>query len=505
MNVAQTQRNLLPLIKREVNMNFNYIEKQKDTLGKIVFLISVLFLVYLFISPLTQHYVHIDERFTISLLNLSFDNSIDLIIHDVHPPLYYLILIAINTFFSMISNNPNLFYIDKIISIIPYAIILLISYTKIRKDYSWFTAGLFTFTTITMSNFFIYYLTIRMYSWCALFVLLSFICIKGIIEKNRTYWILFTLLNLLGLYTHYIAFLYTGLIYLLLIMYFIHYKTENRKNIKNWVFSVIGLFIAYLPWLLVLINQIGKQGNGRETLGIIDLIHCLSYFSIYSENIFLSVISILFLVLIVAVSINKFVNNKNKTNLYVLSGIVLFFLTLIVGTIVLPLFFAPITPRYLIPTYAVLWLCIAILMDKIENKKLLTILLILLVSISCINMIILSNETHELVKQDMDKESLLKSLNNEDTIIIYNQDNFRYVCYHNEFKKAKQYSTKELRWYYDNDCIIKDNITDIIKENPDKKVYVIDNKKKTKDMFGKDIKISTGKTNREFILVSLKK
>ena len=68
-------------------------------------------------------------------------------ISDVHPPLHYLILYAL----SSITQN-NLFRL-KITSIFPFFLILVISATKIRKDYGWLTFGVFTFTIARMSIF----------------------------------------------------------------------------------------------------------------------------------------------------------------------------------------------------------------------------------------------------------------------------------------------------------------------------------------------------------------
>ena len=70
-------------------------------------------------------------------------------ISDVHPPLHYIILYAASP---ITSNNIHLL---KAVSIIPYFILLAISVTKIRKEYGWLACGLFTFTTATMSIFFI--------------------------------------------------------------------------------------------------------------------------------------------------------------------------------------------------------------------------------------------------------------------------------------------------------------------------------------------------------------
>ena len=139
-------------------MNIN-----RDVFGKIFFTISILIGLYMFICPISDVLIHVDEYWTLSLINLPFLEGMRIAISDVHPPLHYIILYAVSP---ITSNNIHLL---KAVSIIPYFILLVISVTKIRNDYGWLACGLFTFTTATMSVFFIEFLTIRIrghsFSW----------------------------------------------------------------------------------------------------------------------------------------------------------------------------------------------------------------------------------------------------------------------------------------------------------------------------------------------------
>ena len=136
-------------------MNIENIYDKKDLIGKILFSLSIIILAYMFITPLSKVIIHVDESFTVGLLRLPFVDFWNTILVDVHPPLYYLILRTVNElliFFNMSSSS--YIYVYKIVSIVPYILILIISLTFLRKKYDWFTSGLFVFTLCTCSEFF---------------------------------------------------------------------------------------------------------------------------------------------------------------------------------------------------------------------------------------------------------------------------------------------------------------------------------------------------------------
>ena len=113
----------------------------------------------MFISPISNVFIHVDEYWTYSLVNLPFMQGMIVAVHDVHPPLYYLILYLFTPL-----GLDNL-YLLKVLSIVPYALLMVASATRIREDYGWLTAGIFAFSIGIMTDFFCEFLTIRMYSW----------------------------------------------------------------------------------------------------------------------------------------------------------------------------------------------------------------------------------------------------------------------------------------------------------------------------------------------------
>ena len=72
--------------------------EKRDLLGILFFAIGIITLFFMFISPLTNAFIHVDEYWTYTLVNLPIRNALTVIVHDVHPPLYYGILFLLTPF-----------------------------------------------------------------------------------------------------------------------------------------------------------------------------------------------------------------------------------------------------------------------------------------------------------------------------------------------------------------------------------------------------------------------
>ncbi|MEE0935856.1 MAG: hypothetical protein U0L42_09300 [Methanobrevibacter sp.] len=105
--------------------------EKRELIGKVFFALAVLILIQMLVSPLTGTIINIDEYWTYSLVNLPFMQGMTVAVHDVHPPLYYLILYLFTPL-----GLDNL-YLLKVLSVVPYALLMLVSAFKIRKDFRW--------------------------------------------------------------------------------------------------------------------------------------------------------------------------------------------------------------------------------------------------------------------------------------------------------------------------------------------------------------------------------
>lgn len=179
---------------------------------------------------------------------------------------------------SILGLSQNIIFISKIFSIIPYGLLLIISLTKIRQNYSIFVSGLLSFTLIAMSGFYIQYLTIRMYSWCLLFLIIEYLLFKNVLENSdKKSWVNFTIFAILGAYTHYFLLISSILLYLIL---FVHIYKNKNLNLQNVIYSLIAFVVSFIPWIFVLIPQIIQAKEDVNSVATsIDFIQVINYFS----------------------------------------------------------------------------------------------------------------------------------------------------------------------------------------------------------------------------------
>lgn len=220
--------------------------ENKKYLGYVFFAISLVFLVFTSYLAFSKPYVWTDETFTLNIVKLPLNELLNLTSIDVHPPLYYLIY----KFFIKIMNFVNfkdIIAIGRFVSLLPVYLLFALSLTKIRKNFGWLTAGIFTLTLISMPQLMNFFIELRMYGWGLFFVTTSFILINDMMiekESDNIKWILLTLLTLASLYTHYYVAIASALIYLCLLVYLIK---NNKDEIKKWLISVIVIVIGYIP------------------------------------------------------------------------------------------------------------------------------------------------------------------------------------------------------------------------------------------------------------------
>lgn len=390
----------------------------RDLMGKILFILSILIFIYMIFSPFNNLVFQMDENFTIFLLKFPIWDIIRITGADVHPPLYYLICKLVLKIFALINLNLNTIYLLRLVSITPYFLILLISFFKFKKDYGWLVAGLFPFTLAVMSDFFMYFLNIRMYSWGLLFLLLSFLCFKEIMStSDKKYWLLLTLFSVCGAYTHYYVGISTSIIYLSLFIYLIY---NNRSQIKFFILSVISSVILYIPWVLILAGQLKKVHN-HFWIPPVDLnliIDCFSYFGPRLHDFYLNCLLILVLIIFFAIFIHQSKSLDNVDKWYIGSGFGIFIGTIIIGVILSEIYKPILITRYLIPSISIFWFVVSILISKIKDKKLfvISIILIGLLCISGINSLIVSNES--LINWGSELNNTLDEINSEEGTIV---------------------------------------------------------------------------------------
>ncbi|MGL5260197.1 MAG: glycosyltransferase family 39 protein, partial [Lachnospiraceae bacterium] len=208
-----------------------------------------LFFSLLYLSLIFSKNIWTDEAYTLQLIEGSFLDIIKGTANDVHPPLYYFFAKVIDFIF------PNELLPQKLLTILPMSLTLVLGATKIRKLFgeipSFFFLLFLTCIPCTME----FSVQVRMYSLALLFVTLCGVSAYELyVEPKRIHWILFTFSALGAGYTHYFSLVSVAVIVGLLFLVFV----AKRKPLKPMLCSMACMILLYLPWFLILIQQLNR-------------------------------------------------------------------------------------------------------------------------------------------------------------------------------------------------------------------------------------------------------
>lgn len=196
-----------------------------------------------------------DESYSVGLARHTFGEIWSIGGHDVHPILYYWMLRIVY----LMTGGTIMAY--RIFSVIPIAIMIILGYTHIRKDFGEKTGFIFSFLSAFLSEMAQYAIEIRMYSWAILAVtILALYAYRLTKEDNTKNWIIFGLSSLASIYLHYYGLMAAGLINVFLLIYLI---VKRRK--KGIIFIIsFGILqgLAYLPWLVNFATQLSNVSSG---------------------------------------------------------------------------------------------------------------------------------------------------------------------------------------------------------------------------------------------------
>ena len=226
-----------------------------------------------------------DELFTVGLAQHSWGELIALTAADVHPPLYYMIVKLAIDLCKLISASADAVIIAKIVSVVPYFILLLYSLTFIRKRFGMLTGGLFLFCVTAMPQMSAYTVEMRMYSWALLFVTAAYLHAYGAVaagtggvsgvpdtdggddgaggaagtaKSRRLHMAAFAVYGIAAAYTQYFACVAVVMVYLYVLAVFL---LRDRRRIREWFLCAALSAVCYVPWLFALAGQIASVGE----------------------------------------------------------------------------------------------------------------------------------------------------------------------------------------------------------------------------------------------------
>lgn len=330
-----------------------------------------------------------DELFTVGMIEHSYGELIRFTAADVHPPLYYCVTKFFVDLCKLIIPGAGTVIPAKIVSVVPYFILLLYSVTFLRKRFGIFTGGLFLFCVISMPQLSAYTVEVRMYGWAMLFVTAAFFHAYGCVEEDRRgrsscfHGTALVLCGLAAAYTQYFACVAMVMVYLYVLVVF---WLRDKRRIKAWILYVAISIAGYVPWLFALAGQLSAV---RENYWILPLTWrsiggCVKFlmkpaFTNEVVNVALAVTLFAGYVLVVVVSVIPYAKYARKrenltrvyhngrvlfslAGLFVLIGLVIFGFA--ASILIRPVF----VYRYMIPAAGCFWLCFVLCLDDILCK-----------------------------------------------------------------------------------------------------------------------------------------
>ena len=470
--------------QNDVNMIFRY----KEYLGKAFFIIAILVLFFMITSKLTNVFFFPDDFFTFGMIKYSFSDILTATAVDTHPPGHYFILKLFISLLDTLHISYDSIFATKLVSMLPYALILLVSLTKLRKEYGWLTSGVFVFAIGVMSGFFFQFLSIRMYNWGLFFLLMSFIYFKDIInDSDIKSWVLFSLFSALVLYTQYFFAFSTALIYLSLFVYLFCFCQDNfKEEFKKFIGSIILVILIYSPWIPYFIKQMSKK-RGSHNLAPVDvssIINTCIYYLTGNDFLMIKILAIIFTIFLIILAFKKYNLEPTPENYYIVSGFFIFFGTIFIAILVSITKEPIILSRYFIPVASIIWLSISILITKIDKNKLFIVSIIFLLIFGCLGISEIYYDGNEKYDIGTGWQDMFEEMNNDpNAIVIYNGEVgvFEYETFLDNIKSYSPplpavwgVNTSTAHELYDFEEKSPEQLLTMINNNTDNKVYFID-------------------------------
>ena len=230
---------------------------------KNIHLFVIIFGIIFNVISIFQPNLWFDESYSVGIASKSFAEIWTIGGNDVHPILYYWILhiIYLATSFANSINVTIIAY--RIFSFICIALLGILGYTHIRKDFGEKTGLFFSFFSYFLPAICIYSAEVRMYSLAILLVTILAIYayrLAKVENKSVKNWAIFGITSLACIYTHYYGLMAAGIINLVLLVCLI--KQKRTKSIVTIISLGVMQLLAYIPWIMNFLKQLKQVSKG---------------------------------------------------------------------------------------------------------------------------------------------------------------------------------------------------------------------------------------------------
>ena len=327
-----------------------------------------------------------DEAYSIRLAQMRLPAMLAETAGDVHPPLYY-ILVRLGC--GILGYRGPVFHM---VSLLPYGIMLILALTVVWKRYGKTTSLLFVTLASLLPNAVRNNVEVRMYSWGALFVLLSYLYLWEIFTRNRVGgYVGFAVSSLAAAYTHYyclisVAFFYGAL--------FLVSLARRRAFLKKTLLCCGMTVAGYLPWFFILLQTLKRTAGDYWMMWIPTLKECISYFFSGAFPYLLFAALLLSAAAFVFGCMPYSNSRKSPAALpgrtlfpdaaWVLAGLLSMFGTFLVGILVSRLIRPLFIVRYLYPVSVIAWLLLGFCLSRLRGRVIYAAAVLVLLFLSCL-------------------------------------------------------------------------------------------------------------------------
>ena len=337
-----------------------------------IVILSLFLRVYLMDRPLT-----LDEPWTVSYIDRSFESLIEYIPTEYRMPLYYFIAWWIHI-------NVGV-YALKVFSVLAGVLTVIVMYFLGKMMFNKKIGLIASFIMAISPVHIAYSQYVREYSLFLLFFAVSMLAFYNAIKKNdRNAWIFLTIANTLLFLTHFISilFIFSQLVAILLL------KRNKVTIIKRFLFQIVAVLAISAPWLIHLantVNILGVELIHHDFTGNVSHIFYIIYKFSIGVNVsgFMSccplmlILVIPFFSLILLLAFFNFYKHDTERGkllftMFLLPNILLFVIALAVNKGIF-------IYRYLSPLLVIYVLIISAYMGSITKKRMAVLLSLLIV------------------------------------------------------------------------------------------------------------------------------
>lgn len=387
-----------------------------------------------------------DESYSVAIANKGFAEIWQITGNDVHPALYYWLLHIVY----MIFGSNIIAY--RLLSTLAIAILGILGYTHIRKDFGEKTGIAFSFFSYFLPIMNTYAQEIRMYSWSCLLVTLMAIygyrfykAVQKNDEKSKLKNLcLFGIFSICSCYIHYYALVTACLINLLLLIYLIKNVKKYKKSLRNFLILAVIQIVLYIPWLIYFVGQLKHVGGGFwikvglvnttvEILGFQFRRQLDTDFAFNFQTI-TSLVAAVLMYIYIGIKIYKMKKEKQDLKPAILSGAVYIGVIAIIGlvSIITPILYS----RYLLVMTGLYIFTLSYITSKEKNKIIAGVIcivtLILAIASNCVNMKInydkSNSELYNYINEEIKPEDIIiySNIGNGGVVAAYFPNNKQY-------------------------------------------------------------------------------